>query len=233
MPPGVIIPELPYDDVGTAAAWLCQAFGLRERLRIGNHRFQLSFGQGSVVAIERKELGTSSVLVHVDDIDSHYEHAKESGARIMSPPTDYPFGERQYTAEDIGGHRWTFSQTIADVDPGTWGGILYRTQIRLNRPLSCVIKHSLEYNSSTLLSQREIPQLPTSLTDSSNWRLHHENANSLYYQCRDSILLRRRIHVRSGGPARSIRHTHGCYRYHARACGGWSHSQFGDHLVVG
>jgi len=124
MPPGVIIPELPYDDVGTAAVWLCQAFGLKERLRIGNHRFQLSFGQGSVVAIERKESGTSSVLVHVNDIDSHYEHAKESGARITSPPTDYPFGERQYTAEDIGGHRWTFSQTIADVDPGTWGGIL-------------------------------------------------------------------------------------------------------------
>ena len=125
MPPGVIIPELPYDDVGVAATWLCQAFGLKERLQIGNHRFQLSFGGGSVVAIERKESGTSSVLVHVDDIDSHYEHAKEAGARIISPPTDYPFGERQYTAVDIGGHRWTFSQTIADVDPGTWGGILF------------------------------------------------------------------------------------------------------------
>jgi hypothetical protein len=57
MPPGVIIPELPYYDVNQAATWLCQAFGFRERLRIGNHR-------------------------------------------------------------------WTFSQTIADVDPATWAGIL-------------------------------------------------------------------------------------------------------------
>jgi len=125
MPPGIIIPELPYDDVGTAAKWLCQAFGFKERLRIGDHRFQLSFGQGSVVLIERKEPGISSILVHVDDIDSHYEHAKQSGAQIVNPPTDYPFGERQYTVKDIGGHRWTFSQTIADVDPKTWGGLLF------------------------------------------------------------------------------------------------------------
>jgi len=124
MPPGVIIPELPYDDVRAAAAWLSQAFGFKERLRIGNHRCQLSFGEASVVAIERKEPGISSILVHVDDVDSHHARAKESGARIINPPTDYPFGERQYTATDIAGHRWTFSQTIADVDPGTWGGEL-------------------------------------------------------------------------------------------------------------
>ena len=124
MPPGLIIPELPYDDVGTAAVWLCQTFGFKERLRIGNHRCQLTFGEGSIVVVERKESGTSSVLVHVDDVDGHYERAKQFGARIIGLPTDYPFGERQYTVEDIGGHRWTFSQTIADVDPATWGGIL-------------------------------------------------------------------------------------------------------------
>jgi uncharacterized glyoxalase superfamily protein PhnB len=33
-------------------------------------------------------------------------------------------GERQYSAEDLGGHVWTFSQSIADVDPASWGGIL-------------------------------------------------------------------------------------------------------------
>jgi uncharacterized glyoxalase superfamily protein PhnB len=125
MPPGIIIPELPYDDIGAAATWLCQAFGFKQRLRIGDHRFQLSFGQSSVVVIERKEPGISSILVHVDDVDGHYEHAKQSGAQIVNPPTDYPFGERQYTAKDIGGHRWTFSQTLADVDPKTWGGLLF------------------------------------------------------------------------------------------------------------
>ena len=123
MPPGVIIPELPYNDVGTAAAWLCQIFGFQERLRIGNHRCQLTFGGSSVVIIERKESGTSYILMHVDNVDSYYERARQSGARIINPPTDYPFGERQCTVEDPGGHHWTFSQTIADVDPKTWGGI--------------------------------------------------------------------------------------------------------------
>ncbi len=122
MPPGVIIPELPYDDVSTAAAWLCQTFGFKERLRIGNHRCQLSFGQSSVVVIERKEPGISSILMHVDNVDSYYERARQSGARIINLPADYLFGERQCTVEDIGAHRWTFSQTIADVDPKTWGG---------------------------------------------------------------------------------------------------------------
>lgn len=123
MPPGVIIPELPYDDVGTAADWLCRAFGFRERLRIGNHRCQLSFGESSVVAIERKQPGTSYILMHVDNVDRYYERARQAGAQIVNPPADYPFGERQCTVEDIGGHRWTFSQTIADVDPNSWGGV--------------------------------------------------------------------------------------------------------------
>ena len=63
-----------------------------------------------------------SVMVRVDDVDAHHKRASERGVRILGPPTDYPYGERQYTAEDPGGHRWTFSQTIADVAPEVWGG---------------------------------------------------------------------------------------------------------------
>ena len=60
--------------------------------------------------------------VRVDDADRHHEQAKRSGARILQPPTDYPYGERQYSALDLAGHRWTFSHSIGDVDPATWGG---------------------------------------------------------------------------------------------------------------
>src|SRR5437867_3384937 len=51
-PPGSVIPELAYADVVKAGAWLCEAFGFRERLRIGTHRVQLVFGDGAIVAIE-------------------------------------------------------------------------------------------------------------------------------------------------------------------------------------
>ncbi|MFO7538837.1 MAG: hypothetical protein R6X32_12400, partial [Chloroflexota bacterium] len=47
------------------------------------------------------------------------------GRRIVAvPPADYPYGERQYTVKDPGRHYWTFSQTIADIDPETWSGQL-------------------------------------------------------------------------------------------------------------
>ena len=127
MPSSVIIPELPYSDVREAVDWLCRTFGFAERLRIANHRAQLSFGEGSLVVTQRSD-GTNAsfnVMVRINEIDRHYEHAKSSGAKIVSLPNDYPYGERQYTVEDPGGHRWTFSQTIADIDPKSWGGILF------------------------------------------------------------------------------------------------------------
>ena len=129
IPDCAVIPELAYPDVAEAAAWLCGAFGFQERLRIADHRVQLTFGpfgRGAVVVIERhgEPSAGSSVLVRVEDADRHYDRAVQHGAVILRPPTDYPYGERQYTAQDPGGHVWTFSQTIADVDPASWGGTL-------------------------------------------------------------------------------------------------------------
>jgi len=124
VPSSTVIPELPYEDVAQASDWLCRAFGFRERLRIGDHRAQLVFGDGAVILTSRKPTQRADVLVRVGDADRHHEQAKRSGARILQPPTDHPYGERQYTAEDLGGHVWTFSQSIADVDPASWGGTL-------------------------------------------------------------------------------------------------------------
>lgn len=119
---------LGYSDVVEATDWLCDAFGFAVRLRIGDHRAQLVFGNGAVIVTKRDETETDprhavthSVHMRVEDADSHHEQAKSRGARVLHPPTDYPYGERQYTAEDLGGHVWTFSQSIADVDPASWG----------------------------------------------------------------------------------------------------------------
>jgi uncharacterized glyoxalase superfamily protein PhnB len=130
MPPGTVIPELDYPDVATAAAWLCAAFGFAERLRIANHRFQLTIGDGSIVVVERHETAggdsghRSSTMVSVEGVDEHCLRAGKHGAKILRPPTTHVFGERQYTAEDPGGHVWTFSESVADVHPRDWGGEL-------------------------------------------------------------------------------------------------------------
>jgi uncharacterized glyoxalase superfamily protein PhnB len=131
IPAATVIPVLIYPDVREAVAWLSAAFGFVERLQIGeSHRSQLTFGDGAVILADvrgerrppRPGEVTSSVLVRVTDATAHCEHARAHGARILEEPTDFPFGERQYSSEDLAGHRWTFSETLADVDPADWGG---------------------------------------------------------------------------------------------------------------
>jgi uncharacterized glyoxalase superfamily protein PhnB len=56
-------------------------------------------------------------MVRVASVDSHCEKAGANGARIVMPPTNFEYGERQYTAEDPAGHQWTFSETLEDVAP--------------------------------------------------------------------------------------------------------------------
>ncbi len=139
IPRCTVIPELAYPDIGEAVDWLCDAFGFSLRLRIGNHRAQLNVGDGAVVLIEQRggdgEDSSSaaelqprrvdlqhSVMVRVENVDRHRERAEQRGARILRQPADYPYGERQYTAQDLVGRCWTFSQAIADVAPEEWGG---------------------------------------------------------------------------------------------------------------
>jgi uncharacterized glyoxalase superfamily protein PhnB len=128
-----VIPELAYPDVSEAIDWLCDAFGFTLRLRIANHRAQLNVGDGAVVVTQLRggshdgADAAHAVMVRVADVDRHYERARERGVRVLQPPTSYPYGERQYSAQDVGGHFWTFSQSIADVAPEEWGGTSHHT----------------------------------------------------------------------------------------------------------
>jgi uncharacterized glyoxalase superfamily protein PhnB len=125
MPASTVIPVLGYPDVAGAAAWLCDAFGFSVRLRIGDHRVQLNVGDGAVVVAGGSAPPQAhAVMVRVEDVHRHHLRAAAAGATVLSPPADFPYGERQYTVRDSGGHIWTFSQSIADVDPAAWGGVL-------------------------------------------------------------------------------------------------------------
>jgi uncharacterized glyoxalase superfamily protein PhnB len=124
IPDSTVMPVVHYRDVRTAVAWLTFVFGCKERLQIADHRSQLLLGGGALVAANSDEPSRSALLVRVPHVDSHHQHAKECGATIVRPPADQPYGERQYTVEDPGGHVWTFSQTIAYSDPAQWGGVL-------------------------------------------------------------------------------------------------------------
>lgn len=131
IPSPTVIPVLNYPDVRAAVAWLDAAFGFTERVRIGeDHRAQLAFGDGAMIVADvsndrrppQPGEKTHSVVVRVDDVDAHCERARRHGARITMEPRDFEYGERQYSVEDLAGHTWTFSQTLADVAPEEWGG---------------------------------------------------------------------------------------------------------------
>jgi uncharacterized glyoxalase superfamily protein PhnB len=139
-PSATVVPILIYEDVGHAIEWLCRAFGFSERLRaardgvIGHAQLAVAEGavmlgrQGGPYRAPSKDGVTQYVHIAVADVDGHCEQAKACGAKIIQPPTDMPFGERQYTAQDHAGHWWTFSQHVADVAPEDWGATSAKTK---------------------------------------------------------------------------------------------------------
>jgi len=76
----------------------------------------------ALVVDAQQAAGCQYVMVRVADARAHCERARANGARILTEPADYMYGERQDGAEDFAGHRWTFTESLADVDPQTWGG---------------------------------------------------------------------------------------------------------------
>jgi PhnB protein len=125
---------LSYEDCGAAADWLCRAFGFEERERYAEAdgrvtHVELAMGDGVLFLgnpgsdyqsprRHREECEAAAkwsaapyvidgVYVGVDDVDAHFEAAKEAGATILSAVEATPVG-RHYRAEDPEGHRWMF-----------------------------------------------------------------------------------------------------------------------------
>lgn len=124
-----VTPYLLYEHVGAALAWLAQAFGFRERLRMAdddgtvNHA-EMDVGADGVIMLgapgsgyrnpQRLEGVTVLLHVYVDDIDAHFARAQAAGARILSEPVDKEYGDRRYDAVDLEGHGWSFAQPLRD-----------------------------------------------------------------------------------------------------------------------
>jgi uncharacterized glyoxalase superfamily protein PhnB len=130
VPSCTVIPVLIYPDPAAAAEWLSTTFGFTVRLRIANHRIQMKAGDDCFTIAEGEVRPNNShvVQVRIEDVDRHCERARQNGAVILTEPKDHPYGERQYNAEDFHGHRWDFTETIADVAPEEWSGGAYRLE---------------------------------------------------------------------------------------------------------
>lgn len=55
---------------------------------------------------------TGMVAIMVDDVDAHFRHAREQGAKINYEPVDQPYGYREYSASDPEGGLWSFMKSL-------------------------------------------------------------------------------------------------------------------------
>ncbi len=135
VPADIILPHLVYRDVAEAIEWLSRAFGFIEHYRYGSpaQGAQMSLGAAWIMLSSAREdrespaqggLRSHSLTVFVEDVDAHFATAKAAGVRIVEEPHETEYGERQYAAEDLGGHHWLFSKHGRDVDPAEWGAIV-------------------------------------------------------------------------------------------------------------
>jgi uncharacterized glyoxalase superfamily protein PhnB len=122
-----ITPYLLYEDGEAAIEFLSRAFGFREVARqvggAGGLHAELELeGSGGRIYLGQPPgdfenpatVGrTSSLYILVDDVDAHYERAKESGAEIIEELNDLPFGHRRYRCVDPQGHEWDFAQVVS------------------------------------------------------------------------------------------------------------------------
>ena len=123
-----IIPLLTYQDIQAAHDFLVKAFGF---VAGGVHRTpdgrpvhgEVRAGEATIwlhhVTAEHHlesplvaDVANSGLVVFVDDVDAHYQHARSAGARIDSEPVDQPYGQREYGARDLEGHRWWFTTPV-------------------------------------------------------------------------------------------------------------------------
>ena len=134
IPSAVVIPVLIYPDVREAVAWLGAVFGFGERVRIGEaHRSQLAFGDGAVIvgdvrherrpprAGRRDALGDgarASMRTPISKAGRAPGRADREGADRLGI-RGAPVHIRRHA-----GHRWTLYETLADVAPEEWGGVL-------------------------------------------------------------------------------------------------------------
>jgi uncharacterized glyoxalase superfamily protein PhnB len=135
VPTDTVLPHITYRDVAAALLWLAKTFGFVEHYRYGEAGGSVAGAQMHLgdawIMLQSARPGrsspaqsgclTQSLTVFVDDVDAHYERAQAAGAKIVEDPHETVYGEWQYGAEDLEGHRWLFSRHARDVSPEEWG----------------------------------------------------------------------------------------------------------------
>jgi len=135
VPTDHILPHVYYENVADALTWLTSVFGFVEdyhfnlpdgqlhgvMIHIGNAWVMLKNSGRTMTSPRKLGFQTQSLMVFVNNVDEHYLNSISSGARILEKIFNTEYGERQYSAQDLEGHVWTFSKHVKGVSPVSWG----------------------------------------------------------------------------------------------------------------
>jgi uncharacterized glyoxalase superfamily protein PhnB len=123
----VITPYLVVRGAADAIDFYKKVFGATETMRMEDGKrighAELRIGKSAVMLADEypehavvgpRALGGSPVRLQVEtrDVDTVAARASANGSRILQPPTDQPYGERNTKIEDPFGHVWIFSAPI-------------------------------------------------------------------------------------------------------------------------
>jgi uncharacterized glyoxalase superfamily protein PhnB len=124
-----VIPVVPYEDIRAGHDFLVDVLGfasagviedgegqaVHAEVQAGERRIWLHPISGRLAPPARAQARTGGIVVHVGDVDAHYERTRAAGAEILRAPTDEDYGQREYGVRDPEGHDWyiatPFTQT--------------------------------------------------------------------------------------------------------------------------
>ncbi len=128
-----VTPYLIVDDAAAAIDFYTSVLGATERMRMGGPdgkvgHAELGIGDSVIMLADEhpeidargpKAVGGTPVSLHVyvEDADSVFERAIESGAEALRPVEDKFYGDRSGSFEDPFGHRWHVATHVEDVPP--------------------------------------------------------------------------------------------------------------------
>jgi MerR family transcriptional regulator, thiopeptide resistance regulator len=119
---------LVYRDIAAGHAYLVEVFGLAPGpvTYAGDRPVHGEVGAGDgVVWLHREDAEhrlvsplatdgriTAALAVLVDDVNAHHARVAATGANVVYPPTDMPYGVREYGVRDPEGHLWSFQSPL-------------------------------------------------------------------------------------------------------------------------
>src|SRR4051794_28612040 len=96
------------DVVGLESAGLVEHDNkvVHGEVRAGERRFWLHESVGALSSPNQSGLRSGGIVLHVADVDLHFERVRAAGATILRASVDEEYGQREYGLRDPEGHDW-------------------------------------------------------------------------------------------------------------------------------